>query len=64
MNLSLQDKPRSNQMADSWFLTAVISHFYSAVYLREVHTRIIGDVMVTGSVAGDSTGYSSNRFVR
>ena len=31
-------------------------------YLREVHTRIIGDVMVTGSVAGDSTG--SNRFVR
>ena len=33
-------------------------------YLREVHTRIIGDVMVTGSVAGDSTGYSSNRFVR
>ena len=33
-------------------------------YLREVHTRIIGDVMVTGSMAGDSTGYSSNRFVR
>ena len=33
-------------------------------YLREVHTRIIGDVMVTGSVAGDSAGYSSNRFVR
>ena len=33
MNLSLQDKPRSNQMADSWFPTAVISHFYSAVYL-------------------------------
>ena len=33
-------------------------------YLREVHTRIIGDVMVTGSLAGDSTGYSSNRFVR
>ena len=33
-------------------------------YLREIHTRIIGDVMVTGSVAGDSTGYSSNRFVR
>ena len=29
-------------------------------YLREVHTRIIGDVMV----AGDSTGYSSNKFVR
>ena len=27
----LQDKPCSNQMADSWFLTAVISHFYSAV---------------------------------
>ena len=34
------------------------------LYLREVHTRIIGDVMVTGSVAGDSTGYSGNRFVR
>ena len=33
-------------------------------YLREVHTRIIGDVMVTSSLAGDSTGYSSNRFVR
>ena len=33
-------------------------------YLREIHTRIIGDVMVTGSLAGDSTGYSSNRFVR
>ena len=33
-------------------------------YLREVHTRIIGDVMVTGSVAGDSTGHSGNRFVR
>ena len=33
-------------------------------YLREVHTRIIGDVMVTGSLAGDSTGYSGNRFVR
>ena len=33
-------------------------------YLREVHTRIIGDVMVTGSLAGDSTGHSSNRFVR
>ena len=33
-------------------------------YLRGVHTRIIGDVMVTGSLAGDSTGYSDNRFVR
>ena len=33
-------------------------------YLREVHTRIIGGVMVTGSLAGDSTGHSSNRFVR
>ena len=32
MSFSLQDKPRSNQMADSWFPTAVISHFYSAVY--------------------------------
>ena len=26
--------------------------------LREVHTRIIGDAMVTGSLAGDSTDYS------
>ena len=33
-------------------------------YLREVHTRLIAGVMVTGSLAGDSTGYSSNRFVR
>ena len=33
-------------------------------YLREIHTRIVGDVMATGSLAGDSTGYSSNRFVR
>ena len=33
MNLSLQDKPRSNQMADSRLPTAVISHFYSAVYM-------------------------------
>ena len=33
-------------------------------YLREVHTRIIGDVVVADSVAGGGTGYSSNRFVR
>ena len=33
-------------------------------YLREIHTRIIGDVMVTGLLAGDSTGYPGNRFVR
>ena len=33
-------------------------------YLREVHTRIIGDIMATGSLAGNSTGYSGNRFVR
>ena len=33
-------------------------------YLREIHTRIIGDIMVADSVAGGSTGYSSNRFVR
>ena len=33
-------------------------------YLREVHTRIIGDVMVVGSVAGDGTGYSGNRLAR
>ena len=34
MNFSLQDRPCSNQMADSWLPTAVISHFYSAVYDR------------------------------
>ena len=33
MNFSLQDEPCSNQVADSWFPTAVISHFYSAVYV-------------------------------
>ena len=33
MNFSLQDKPCSNQVADSRFPTAVISHFYSAVYV-------------------------------
>ena len=33
MNFSLQDKPCSNRMADSRFPTAVISHFYSAVYI-------------------------------
>ncbi len=33
-------------------------------YMREVHTRIIGDAMVAGSVAGDSTGYSGNRLAR
>ena len=32
-------------------------------YLREVHLRIVRDI-VAGSLAGDSTGYSSNRFVR
>ena len=33
-------------------------------YMREVHTRIIGDAMVAGSVARDSTGYSGNRLAR
>ena len=47
MNLSLQDKPCSNQMADSWFLTAVISHFYSAVYLvRKIYDAISDKDMV------------------
>ena len=32
-------------------------------YLREVHLRIVRDI-VAGSLAGDSTGYSGNRFVR
>ncbi len=32
-------------------------------YLREVHLRIVRDI-VAGSLAGDSTGYSDNRFVR
>ena len=39
MNLSLQDMPRSNQMADSWFPTAVILHFYSAVYYELIPYR-------------------------
>ena len=33
-------------------------------YLREVHTRIIGGVMVTGSLAGDGAGRSGSRSVR
>ena len=32
-------------------------------YLRKVHLRITGDI-VAGSLAGDSTGYSGNLFVR
>ena len=32
-------------------------------YLREVHLRIVHDI-TTGSLAGDSAGYSSNRFTR
>ena len=32
-------------------------------YLNEAHLRIVRDIMA-GSLAGDSTGYSSNRFVR
>ena len=40
MNFSLQDKPCSNQMADSWFPTAVISHFYSVVYITKSYIRI------------------------
>ena len=47
MNLSLQDKPRSNQMADSRFPTAVISHFYSAVYL---HTLVWSTPKIACSV--------------
>ena len=33
MNLSLQDRPCSNQMADFRFPTAVIPYFYSVVYI-------------------------------
>ncbi len=43
MNLSLQDRPCSNQMADSWFLTAVISHFYSAVYIPKPILKVLGN---------------------
>ena len=39
MNLSLQDRPCSNQMTDSRFPTAVISHFYSAVYVDRGYPR-------------------------
>ena len=52
--------PRIPSKSTIWRAYGMIS----GPYLRGVHTRIIGDVMVTGSVAGDSTGYSSNRFVR
>ena len=52
MNLSLQDKPRSNQMADSWFPTAVISHFYSAVYTGS-HSKTI----VFGLITLDREGF-------
>ena len=45
MNFSLQDKPCSNQMADSWLPTTVISHFYSAVYLKALQ-RHVGKVAV------------------
>ena len=63
MNRSLAMKiglPRIPSKSTIWRAYGMIPE----PYLREVHTRIIGDVMVTGSVAGDSTGYSSNRFVR
>ena len=33
-------------------------------YLRAVRARVIGDIVVAGYLAGDSTDYSSNRFVR
>ena len=52
MNLSLQDKPRSNQMADSRFPTAVISHFYSAVYEGGGTTRtpkLLSEMKTIGS---------------
>ena len=52
--------PRIPSKSTIWRAYGMISE----QYLREIHTRIIGDVMVTGSLAGDSTGYSSNRFVR
>ena len=42
MNFSLQDKPCSNRMADSWFPTAVISHFYSAVYEDDASRFVTG----------------------
>ena len=32
-------------------------------YLHEIHLRIVRDI-TTNSLAGDSTGYSSNRFTR
>ena len=63
MNRSLAMKiglPKIPSKSTIWRAYGMISE----PYLREVHTRIIGDVMVTGSLAGDSTGYSSSRFVR
>ena len=46
MNLSLQDKPCSNQIADSWFHTAVISHFYSAVYLFATNLKGVSSMKI------------------
>ena len=39
MNFSLQGKHCSSQMANSLFLAVVISHFYSAVYVRIAKKR-------------------------
>ena len=63
MNRGLATKiglPKTPSKSTIWRAYGMISE----TYLREVHTEIIGDVMVAGSVAGDSTGYSGNRFVR
>ena len=63
MNRSLAMKiglPRIPSKSTIWRAYGLIPE----PYLREVQTGIIGDTMVAGSVAGDSTGYSSNRFVR
>ena len=61
MNRSLATKiglPRMPTKSTIWRAYGLIPE----PYLREIRTRIIGGVMVAGSVAGDSTGYSSNRF--
>ena len=65
MNFSLQDKPCSNQMADSWFPTAVISHFYSAVYERSDAPTFVGYLKEMqrnfGGGGGDGQGLHAPR---
>ena len=50
-------------MADSWFPTAVISHFYSAVYLKEMQ-RHFGKVAVVTDRASSHRAKLVKRLLR